>query len=90
MRSAVLVAYYYGLAGLAAGWAFRDLRRHHVLRWLGLSLFPAASGLLLIGLGIYDVLTFDRLTAVVGIGGLFAGIVFFRPYRSATSAAVAG
>ena len=77
----VLVAYYYGLAGLAAGWAFRDVRRESFLRWLGLAVFPALSGILLIVLGIYAVSTFDLVTNIVGIGGLVAGIVFFRPHR---------
>lgn len=75
----VLVAYYYGLAGLAAGWAFREVWRQSILRWMGTALFPALSGLLLIGLGIYAVATFGLITKIVGIGGLVAGIVFFRP-----------
>jgi amino acid transporter len=80
----VLVAYYYGLAGLAAGWAFRDVRHESFLRWLGIAVFPALSGLLLIVLGIYAVTTFDVVTNIVGIGGLVAGIVFFRPRPRAT------
>lgn len=75
----VLVAYYYGLAGLAAGWAFRAAYRHSILRWLAIALFPALSGLALIVLGIYAITTFDLITKIVGIGGLVAGIVLFRP-----------
>jgi amino acid transporter len=79
----VLVAYYYGLAGLVAAWVFRGLRRESLLRWLGLSVFPALSGISLILLGIYAMTTFDRLTNIVGLGGLLVGIVFFRPNRIA-------
>ena len=75
----VLVAYYYGLAGLAAGLAFRVVYRDSVLRWLGVAVFPALSGLALLSLGIYAITTFDLITKIVGIGGLVAGIVFFRP-----------
>jgi amino acid transporter len=75
----VLVAYYYGLAGLAAGWAFRIAYRESIMRWLGTALFPALSGLALIGLGVYAITTFDLITKIVGVGGLVAGIVFFRP-----------
>jgi amino acid transporter len=85
----VLVAYYYGLAGLAAGWAFRGVWHDSLLRWVGLAVFPALSGLLLIVLGIYAVTTFDVVTNVVGIGGLIAGIVFFRPHGRGMPLAVA-
>ena len=77
------------LAGLAAGWAFRALRRESVLRWLTLAVFPALSGLLLIVLGLYAMTTFDIITNIVGIGGLVAGIVFFRPRSRARPLAVA-
>jgi amino acid transporter len=85
----VLVAYYYGLAGLAAGWVFRDAYRDSFLRWLGAAVFPALSGLLLIVLGIYAITTFDLVTNIVGVGGLIAGIVFFRPRPRVTPLAIA-
>jgi amino acid transporter len=77
----VLVAYYYGLAGLVAAWAFRDARRESFGRWLWLSLYPALSGLSLILLGVYAMTTFDMVTNIVGIGGLVMGIFFYRPRR---------
>lgn len=77
----VLVAYYYGLAGLVAAHVFAGLRRESLWRWLTLSIFPALSGISLIVLGIYALTTFDRTTNIVGIGGLMAGIVVFRPRR---------
>jgi amino acid transporter len=77
----VLVAYYYGLAGMVAFWVFRNERQLHFVRWLWLAVYPALSGLSLILLGIYAMTTFDRITNIVGIGGLAIGIVFFRPRR---------
>lgn len=74
----VLVAYYYGLAGLVAAYAFRKAQS---LNWLWYCAFPALSGVLLILLGIYATTTFDPVTNAVGIGGLVAGILFFRPRR---------
>ncbi|HEY2886927.1 MAG TPA: APC family permease [Rhizomicrobium sp.] len=74
----VLVAYYYGLAGLVAAYAFR---KETPLRWLWYCAFPALSGIPLIVLGLYATTTFDPVTNVVGIGGLAAGILFFRPRR---------
>jgi amino acid transporter len=77
----VLVAYYFGLAGLVAAWEFRGEWRSSVPRALVLSLYPALSAVTLIGLGVYAITTFDTVTTAVGIGGLVAGIVFFRPRR---------
>ncbi|MGH6739946.1 MAG: hypothetical protein ACREDY_13115, partial [Bradyrhizobium sp.] len=85
----VLVAYYYGLAGLAAAWALRDTWRLSLWRWAGLALYPALSGVSLIVLALYAMTTFDPITNIVGIGGLVIGIVFFRPRRHvATEATV--
>jgi amino acid transporter len=83
----VLVAYYYGLAGFVAMWVFRNEWRVSLLRWIGLAVFPAFSALVLIVLGFYAIATFDRITDVVAIGGLIAGIVFFRPRRFVVKAA---
>ncbi|HWA30347.1 MAG TPA: APC family permease [Rhizomicrobium sp.] len=80
----VLVAYYFGLAGLVAAKVFFPLWRHHVGRWLWLCLYPALSGIALIVLGIYAISTFDLVTKIVGIGGLAIGILFFRPKRYVT------
>jgi hypothetical protein len=77
----VLVAYYYGLAGFVAMWVFRNEWRQSVFRWIGLAVFPALSAVMLIVLGFYAIVTFDKVTDVVAIGGLIAGIVFFRPRR---------
>jgi len=77
----VLVAYYFGLAGLVAAWEFRGEWKKSALSGVWLSGYPALSAIILIGLGIYAITTFDTITKIVGVGGLIAGIVFFRPKR---------
>ncbi|HTT97634.1 MAG TPA: APC family permease [Rhizomicrobium sp.] len=77
----VLVAYYFGLAGLVAAWEFRHEWKKSFFSGLWLCAYPALSALMLIVLGIYAITTFDTITKIVGIGGLIAGIVFFRPGR---------
>ena len=77
----VLVAYYYGLAGLVAAWVFRNSWKDSMAHWLIYALYPALSGIALILLGAYAITTFDTITNVVGLGGLVIGIVFFRPKR---------
>lgn len=74
----VLVAYYYGLAGLVAAYLFR---KEPWLRWSWFCALPALSGILLIVLGVYATTTFDPVTNVVAIGGLLVGILFYRPRR---------
>jgi len=74
----ILVAYYYGLAGLVSAYVFQREKSPH---WFLLCLYPALSGVLLIGLGAYAMTTFDTVTNVAGIGGLLVGVVFFRPRR---------
>jgi amino acid transporter len=77
----VLVAYYFGLAGLVAAWEFRGEWKKSALSGLWLCAYPALSAIVLIVLGVYAITTFDTITKIVGIGGLAAGIVFFRPKR---------
>ncbi len=77
----VLVAYYFGLAGLVAAWEFRGEWKKSFLSGLWLCAYPALSALMLVVLGFYAIATFDLITKIVGIGGLAAGIVFFRPKR---------
>jgi amino acid transporter len=77
----VLVAYYFGLAGLVAVWEFRHEWKKSILSGLWLCAYPALSAIVLIVLGVYAITTFDTITKIVGIGGLIAGIVFFRPGR---------
>ena len=76
---AIQVCYYYGVAGLACAWLFRDTRRTDPMRFLTYAVFPALSALCLIALGLYALTTFDMLTRIVGVGGLLLGAVFLRP-----------
>jgi amino acid transporter len=77
---AIQTCYYYGLAALVAAWTFR--RSSRPIRWIGLCLFPALSGLSLIGLGLYAITTFNLVTKIVGLGGFALGILFYRPGRA--------
>ncbi len=76
---AVQVSYYYGLAGLVCTWLYRDSFRQSFATFLQYAIVPALSGIALIMLGIYAISTFNTTTRIVGIGGLIAGFLFFRP-----------
>lgn len=88
---AVQVSYYYGLAGLVCAWHYRDSYRESPATFLQYAVAPALSAITLITLGIYAISTFDTTTRIVGIGGLIAGILFFRPrgYRQVAASASA-
>jgi len=76
---AIQVCYYYGVAGLACAWLYRDTRRTDPRAFLICAVFPALSAAALIVLALYALTTFDTLTRVVGIGGLIVGVLFLRP-----------
>ncbi|MHB1542535.1 MAG: APC family permease [Steroidobacteraceae bacterium] len=85
---AVQVSYYYGLAGLVCAWLYRWSYRESLGTFLKYVAAPALSAVILMTLGIYAISTFDMITRMVGIGGLIAGILFFRPrgYRRLAAA----
>ena len=58
-----------------------DLSPRGGVQALTLCLFPGVSGLMLIGLGVYAITTFNLITQIVGVGGFALGIFFFRPGR---------
>ncbi|MDD2706041.1 MAG: hypothetical protein PHU07_12025 [Acidocella sp.] len=79
--SGLQVAYYFGMAGLVCAWVHRTAYRDSWGRWLAYALFPGLSAVGLIATGLYAVTTFNTTTAIVGIGTLLAGVLFFRPKR---------
>ena len=85
---AVQVSYYYGLAGLVCAWIYRESYRESLATFLQCAVAPGLSAIALITLGLYAISTFDATTRIVGIGGLIAGILFFRPggYRGVAAA----
>jgi hypothetical protein len=78
---AIQVCYYYGIAGLVCAWVYRASYTDSIGTWVLYALYPFLSAVALIGLGIYACTTFNTITLLVGIGGLLAGVVFFRPKR---------
>lgn len=83
----IQVAYYYGLAGLAAAWMMRDSFKQSFLRGLSFCVFPGASGIFLFIMAGYAITTFGMITNLVGLGGLLVGLVFFRSRTKDTAPA---
>jgi len=76
---AIQVCYYYSVAGFASAWLFRGARRTDPKAFWVYGVYPALSALSLLLLALYALTTFDTLTRIVGLGGLFAGFLFYRP-----------
>jgi len=76
---AIQVCYYYSVAGLASAWLYRQTRKTDPFAFFLYAVFPTLSAASLIVLALYALTTFDGLTQLVGVGGLVAGVLFFRP-----------
>jgi amino acid transporter len=72
------VSFYYGLAGLACAWLYRDTWRTPG-QFLFYVIYPLVSAVFLGATGVYAFSTFDTVTRIVGLGGLLLGMLFFRP-----------
>ena len=69
---------YYGPAGFACAWLYRDTWRTHA-RFLFYVVYPLIGAFCLAASGVYAFSTFDTLTRIIGLGGPLLGLLFFRP-----------
>jgi amino acid transporter len=69
------VAFYYSLTCLACAWHYRRDAMKGVVPFITALLWPLASALVLIFIGLYSLPTFDTVALVVAIGGLLIGVV---------------
>ena len=68
-------AFYYGLASFACAWNTRRASLTSVTTMITLVLWPVASALFLGFVAIYSIPTFDRVTNIIGIGGIVVGLI---------------
>lgn len=71
----VQAAYYYGLAGLACAWQFRDRARDSADAFLTMLIWPVASSLALWWAAAMTALTFDWITTTIALGSLLLGFI---------------
>ncbi|MGA7749084.1 MAG: APC family permease [Gallionella sp.] len=69
------VAFYYGLAGMACAWHYRKYMFGSTYNLVFQVLWPMLSAAFLFYIAAYSIPTFDLTTNIVGLGGLFIGIV---------------
>ncbi len=68
-------AFYYGLASFACAWNTRRAALTSMTTMITLVLWPVASALFLGFVAIYSIPTFDRVTNIIGIGGIMVGLI---------------
>jgi amino acid transporter len=69
------ICFYMSLTGFACAWHYRDKLKEGVFAAFYCVLWPLASALFMVFIAIYCVPTFDRITNIVGIGGILLGFV---------------
>ena len=82
-------AFYYGLASFACAWNTRRAALRDPVALVTLVLWPVGSALFLGFVALYSIPTFDRVTNLIGIGGIVAGLVplFLNRWRRPARAA---
>jgi amino acid transporter len=69
------ICFYMSLTGFACAWRYRDRLRSGPVAAVSFVLWPLASSVFMVFLAVYSIPTFDRVTNIMGIGGLLAGFV---------------
>ena len=64
------ICFYLSITGLACAWHFRKSLKEHFSRSITKVIWPLLSSLFLIFVLAYSILDADRLTNIVGIGGI--------------------
>lgn len=86
----VQAAYYYGLAGLACAWHFRQVCTKSVFNVLTMLVLPMISFVAFWWAAYMTILTFDWITATIAIGSILMGAVpLIRRYKTAHLTAIA-
>jgi len=70
------VAFYYSLTGFACAWYYRRAWGN-AMELLGYIIWPTFSAIFLIYIALYSIPTFDWITNLVGLGGIFIGVIPF-------------
>ena len=70
------VAFYYSLTGFACAWYYRFMWKN-LKELIVYVIWPILSAAFLVFIALYSIPTFDSLTILIGVGGIFIGIVPF-------------
>ncbi len=71
----VQAAYYYGLAGFACAWKFRQELKHSLFAAATKIFWPLLSALVLWWAAVVTIMTFDMTTMAIAVGSMALGII---------------
>ena len=69
------ICFYMSLAGFACAWHYRKELKGGVYNAVSYVLWPLLAALFMVFIAVYSIPTFDRITNIVGIGGIAIGFV---------------
>ena len=69
------ICFYMSLAGFACAWHYRKELKGGAYNAVSYVLWPLLAALFMVFIAVYSIPTFDRITNIVGIGGIVIGFV---------------
>jgi amino acid transporter len=69
------ICFYMSLAGFACAWHYRRELKAGAYNAISYVLWPLAAALFMVFIGVYSAWSFDRITNLVGVGGIVLGVV---------------
>jgi amino acid transporter len=81
----VQAAYYYGFAGFACAWHFRQQASSSVRSFITMLVWPAVSATALWLAAVMTIMEFNKITAFIAIGSLLLGFIPLMQKRNKSS-----
>jgi amino acid transporter len=69
------ICFYMSLAGFACAWHYRKELKSGAYKAVSYVLWPLLAALFMVFIAVYSIPTLDRITNIVGIGGIVIGFV---------------
>lgn len=69
------ICFYMSITGFACAWHYRGKLREGAYAAFSFVLWPLASSVFMVFLALYSIPTFDKVTNILGVGGLLLGFV---------------
>ena len=69
------ICFYMSLAGFACAWHYRGKLKRGAYSAISYVLWPLFAALFMVFIALYSIPTFDKVTNIMGIGGILFGFV---------------
>jgi amino acid transporter len=69
------ICFYMSLAGFACAWHYRNKLKRGIYSAISYVLWPLFAALFMVFIALYSIPTFDKVTNIIGIGGILLGFV---------------